>query len=156
MTPTTTAKTPGPSLVVRETARVLFPVMLMYSLYIIANGHLTPGGGFQGGAIAGSAFILVAVAMGYGNAGRLFKLLKLSLIESASSVGYLLITIAGLLVGASLLENVGSIFPHGTVGALFSAGFMLPLNFIVGFKVAAGFFVVGLMMLGLIWGDDDG
>ena len=146
----------APSLVVLHTSRLLFPILLTYSLYLIANGHLTPGGGFQGGAVAGSAFILVAIAMGYGKAGKLFKVLKLSVIESVGGSLYILIALAGLAVGGALLENSGVLFPHGTIGALFSAGFMLPLNFAIGFKVAAGFFVIALMMLGLMWGDDDG
>ena len=54
----------GLSPIVKIIAAMLFPFILIYSLYIIMHGHLTPGGGFQGGAIGASAVVLLVVAFG--------------------------------------------------------------------------------------------
>ncbi|WP_249265411.1 MnhB domain-containing protein [Pseudonocardia sp. Ae505_Ps2] len=45
-------------------ARMLFPVMLLYSIYLLVGGHYGPGGGFSGGLVAGLAFVLRHIASG--------------------------------------------------------------------------------------------
>lgn len=48
---------PTESLILQLAIGLLFPFMLLFGFYIIANGHYTPGGGFQGGGILASLFI---------------------------------------------------------------------------------------------------
>ena len=50
------------SKIVRSTANIIFPFILVFGFYIIIHGHLTPGGGFQGGAVAATGFVLMLVA----------------------------------------------------------------------------------------------
>lgn len=52
------------NIVVRTTARVLGPFMMVFGLYVIFHGEGGPGGGFQGGVILASAFILYAIVHG--------------------------------------------------------------------------------------------
>ena len=52
------------SVIVQTIAGMLFPMVLIFSFYVILHGHLTPGGGFQGGAIGASAVALLIVAYG--------------------------------------------------------------------------------------------
>lgn len=52
------------SRIVREVVRLLFPLALIFGFYIVLHGHLTPGGGFQGGAVMGSAMAMLMVAYG--------------------------------------------------------------------------------------------
>lgn len=139
------------SQVVRATARLLFPLLLVYGMYVILNGHLTPGGGFQGGVIAGSAFMLFAVASGHAKISSLYNEAKLSLGESMGSVAYVLIGASGIMLGGAFLFNW---MPKGSLGELLSAGFMMPLNIAIGIKVAAGVFTIALMMLALSWEED--
>ncbi|HKJ68235.1 MAG TPA: hydrogen gas-evolving membrane-bound hydrogenase subunit E, partial [bacterium] len=47
------------SLVLYTGCRFLFPLILLFGAYVFVHGHLTPGGGFQGGAIVASAYLLV-------------------------------------------------------------------------------------------------
>ena len=54
----------GMSRIVKTIASVTFPLTMIYGLYIIAHGHLTPGGGFQGGAVVASSCALILVAYG--------------------------------------------------------------------------------------------
>ena len=52
------------SLILREAARLLVAVMLMFSIFMLLRGHNEPGGGFIGGLIAAIAFSLYALASG--------------------------------------------------------------------------------------------
>jgi len=53
---------PHQSLVVQTVCRVIVPFMQLYALYVLAHGHHSPGGGFQGGVILGASFILMALS----------------------------------------------------------------------------------------------
>ena len=140
------------SIVVKTTVRLLFPLLLVYAAYIIANGHLGPGGGFQGGVIAASALFLLSIAFGYGKISYIYSELKLSVIENLAAVSYVLIGLVGVIAGGAFLGN--NWLPYGSVGELFSAGFMLPINIAIGAKVASGIFVIGLLILALGWEED--
>ena len=140
------------SVIVRTAARVLLLFILTYGAYIIANGHLTPGGGFQGGVVVATGFLLVF--LGYGKSTEeIFKEARLGLAENAGSIVYVSIGFIGLLLGGDFLQNRG-IFWLGNVGDLFSAGFMLPLNAAIGTKVAAGMGTIAILFLALIWKDE--
>ncbi len=49
-------------IIVKTTSRLIIPFIQLFALYVIAHGHHSPGGGFQGGVILGAAFILFAVS----------------------------------------------------------------------------------------------
>ena len=51
-----------PDLIVTNTVRLIVPVIQIFALYVLAHGHVSPGGGFQGGVAMGASFILVALA----------------------------------------------------------------------------------------------
>ncbi len=51
-----------PDMIITTTCRLLVPVIQLFALYVLAHGHSSPGGGFQGGVIMGASFILVALA----------------------------------------------------------------------------------------------
>lgn len=53
---------PGADMILQSAARLLVPVMQIFALYVVAHGHHSPGGGFQGGVILGASFILLAIA----------------------------------------------------------------------------------------------
>jgi multicomponent Na+:H+ antiporter subunit B len=60
-------------IIVRTGARILIPFMQIYSLYVYAHGHISPGGGFQGGCIMAASFILLAVAYNLHESKRRLK-----------------------------------------------------------------------------------
>ncbi len=112
-------------------AHVLFPLIILFGLYIIVHGHLSPGGGFQGGVIIASAFLLMFLS--YGDSYDLDHKV-LSLFEALSGAGFVLVGILAVPAGGLFLGNT---FPLGTMGKLFSGG-VLPLIYLfVGLKVAA-------------------
>jgi multicomponent Na+:H+ antiporter subunit B len=49
-------------IIIQTVCRILTPFIQLYGLYVIAHGHYSPGGGFQGGVILGSSFILLCLA----------------------------------------------------------------------------------------------
>lgn len=49
-------------LVVKTVARTFIPLIQLFGLYVLAHGHYSPGGGFQGGVIFAAAYILLAVS----------------------------------------------------------------------------------------------
>jgi multicomponent Na+:H+ antiporter subunit B len=127
---------PTPSAALRLLTVVLVPFTVLLSVYITAHGHLTPGGGFQGGVIAASALLLVYIGGEY-MAMRRVRPLSLVEISKASGAGaFVLIGIGGLIFAGAFLENF---LPLRQPGELVSAGTIPLLSFAVGFEVAAGF-----------------
>jgi len=109
----------------------LFPIIILFGIYVIIHGHLSPGGGFQGGVIIASGFLLMFLAKG-DDLNINHKILEL--VESLSGAGFILIALLGLLVTDRFL---GNFLPLGEVGKLFSGG-VIPLIYIfVGIKVSA-------------------
>jgi len=143
------------SKIVRTITAIAFPISMIYGLYIIAHGHLTPGGGFQGGAVVASACAMILVAFGSKWTLGKIKEKNLSLFESVGAVAFIGLAFLGLIFGAVFFNNflVGNDYLFGVVPAFGSTlanintGGVLPLmNFAVGLKVIAGLFAIVLVM----------
>ena len=143
------------SKIVRTITGITFPFAMIYGLYVIAHGHLTPGGGFQGGAIAASACAMVLVAFGSKWTLNKIKEKQLSVFESLGAIGFIALALLGLVFGFAFFNNFlkGSNFLFGIIPATGSGladintGGVLPLmNFAVGLKVIVGLFVIVLVM----------
>ena len=63
---------PKNDIIVQKVAFFLVPTIIIFGIYIILNGHLSPGGGFSGGAIIGSGLILYVNAFGFKKIERFF------------------------------------------------------------------------------------
>ncbi len=147
------------TVVVRTISRVLLPVGLAFGGYVIMHGHLTPGGGFQGGAVAASALAMVIVA--FGAASLKEKKGLLSALESLGGVAFAALGFLGLGVTffANVLAGAGGLFgrpvPYGpNPGDLNTAGTLPLMNWAVGFKVLAGLSAV-VLLFALFGGKDD-
>lgn len=57
-------------LIIRTTCSLVFPVIQLFALYVVAHGHHSPGGGFQGGVMLGASYILLALSCGLPAAKR--------------------------------------------------------------------------------------
>lgn len=113
--------------------RFLVPMILLLGVYVFVNGHLTPGGGFQGGAIIASASLLMLLA----DPLRHFSHRLISVIESLAGVLYVVIGLAGLFLAGGFLDN--RILPLGQLGDLLSAGAIPLIYALIGLKVGAEF-----------------
>jgi len=68
-----------PDIIVTNTVRLLVPVIQIFAFYVLAHGHVSPGGGFQGGVLMGASFILVALSWDLDTALARFPLDRLEL-----------------------------------------------------------------------------
>jgi len=114
---------------VRNGAAILFPLISIFAAYIIMNGHLSAGGGFQGGAIIASGVMLLLVA----NPEYLVDHDFLGVTESLAGVLYVLAGIAGLIFAGGFLDS--RMLPLGQFGAFFSAGAIPIISVLLGVKV---------------------
>lgn len=140
------------SIIVQTVAGMLFPVALIFSFYVILHGHLTPGGGFQGGAIGASAVALLIVAYGARTIEKKVAEEHLSLFESLGGIVFVVVAIAGFILASAFLSNFlvgeplfGQI-PGWGESPLNSGGFLPILNIAVGMKVIGGLSAIVLML----------
>lgn len=129
-------RVPPTSSAVRLATLLLAGPTVLLAVYITAHGHLTPGGGFQGGVIAATALFLVYLGAEYTTMRRVSPVRLVEVAKSGGAAGFVLIGIGGLIAGGAFLENV---LPLNEPGELVSAGTIPPLSFAVGFEVAGGF-----------------
>lgn len=119
------------SLVLYTGCRFLFPLILLFGAYIFIHGHLTPGGGFQGGAIIASAFLLIYL----GCRGKRVSEKGTKTIESLGGLVFIVVGLIGLAAGRHCF--LSNFLPKGSLGSLFSAG-VIPIIYIaIGFKVGS-------------------
>jgi multicomponent Na+:H+ antiporter subunit B len=93
-----------PDLIVRMVCRGLAPFIQLFGLYVIMHGHSSPGGGFQGGVILASSFILLAMAEGSEMLRRRLSLTALTGFMSAGVLLYAGIGVVCLVLGANYLD----------------------------------------------------
>jgi len=135
----------GMSVIVKKTTQLVAGLVFLYGVYIIAHGHLTPGGGFAGGVVVAGAFILQILAFGSDFLNLVKEETGSTLFENLAVLIVLLLAVSGLLAGASIFLH--NWMPKGTVGELLSAG-MLPLyNIFVGIEVAASILTIFLALV---------
>ncbi|MCK4510514.1 cation:proton antiporter [bacterium] len=119
------------SLILRTGCRFLFPLLLLFGAYIFIHGHLTPGGGFQGGAVIASAFLLVYL----GCPGRRVSKVWSQTTESLGALTFVVLGLVGLTVGGHYY--LSNFMPHGVVNELFSAGIIPVIYVAIGLKVGS-------------------
>lgn len=119
-------------------AKLLVPVVMLFGVYVILNGHITPGGGFSGGAIMGAGLILYLNAFGFKKTERFFTYRTFQWITFAALLTYAGLKSYSFYTGANHLESVVS---PGVPGAILSAGLILPLNLCVGLVVMCTMYV---------------
>jgi multicomponent Na+:H+ antiporter subunit B len=127
---------PGTSNAVRVAGLTILGPIVLFGIYVVAHGHLTPGGGFQGGVVLATGALLVYLSGEYVTLRRVRPVNAVDRAEATGAGGYVVIGLFGLVAGGSFLYNA---LPLGTPGELASAGTILPINVAVGLEVAAGF-----------------
>lgn len=124
------------NLVLKQVTKYIIPCIQLFGIYVILNGHISPGGGFSGGTILASSLILKDIAFGKEsmkfNQDFALKLIGISLM------------VYGILKGYSFLSYTFHM-PHppiGIPGHIFSGGFLLPLNILIGITVTSTIFIL--------------
>jgi multisubunit Na+/H+ antiporter MnhB subunit len=134
---------PGMTIVIKTIVRIIVGPILLYGIYIILHGHLSPGGGFGGGVVLALGLLSVLLAYGRDEALKWLRLGLLRKLEYASPLLFLGIGLLGTIWGGAFLANVLS---KGRLFALLSSGTILPLNIVIGAKVGLSLFLVVLAL----------
>lgn len=122
----------GDSQLLNCISRILFPFILLFGFYVIFNGHISPGGGFQGGAILATGILIT----NFFEPGKIENLNALILIEKY--------TFVALIVAATLsVFTKGIPFTNFVVDNLeIKQAFLVLLNFFIGLKVSSGLIAI--------------
>ncbi len=141
------------SVIVRTVCNVFAWFMVVYGTYVIVHGHLSPGGGFQGGAVVATFIAFLLVAHG---GDKVFGWVRKGLFTTLEQIGLLLFIGAGFLgIGTTFFYNVlakrgglfGETVPLGpNAGVLNSSGTIALANLAVGLEVVGGLSLILLYM----------
>lgn len=131
-----------PDLIVTNTVRLIVPVIQIFAFYVLAHGHVSPGGGFQGGVVMGASFILVALAWDLEVALARFSAEKCILVAALGIVLYGGIGFLSMLLGGEFLDyaELEKVLPVSREMARYHA--MLGVEIGVGFTVTAIMFAL--------------
>lgn len=144
------------SSIVKTTADVLFPFILIYGFYIIIHGHLTPGGGFQGGAILASGVLLLLLAYKYAESTSVVRQVVMKSLESTGLLLFIIAALSAMMLGAGFFFNwlspggviFGDIVAYGSGAANLNTGGLIPImNIAVGIEVVGAISVILLALL---------
>lgn len=135
----------GMTLIVKKVTQLLCGLIFIYGIYIITHGHLTPGGGFAGGALIAGSFILLILAYG----SQVIKLQKeenlSSLTESMALFIVVILAVGGIIMGSFVFFQ--NYLPAGEPGELISAGLIPLYNIFIGIEVAAALLTIFLALV---------
>ncbi|MFH1398385.1 MAG: MnhB domain-containing protein [Candidatus Omnitrophota bacterium] len=132
-------KETGMTVIVKTVTRLTVGLILLYGIYIVLHGHLSPGGGFAGGVIIALSFIHLMLAFGREAVLKKLSQGRASVLENIGALMFLAIALIGF-SGGYLFFNF---FLHkGSPFALFSAGIIPLCNIAISLKVGAGLFAI--------------
>jgi multicomponent Na+:H+ antiporter subunit B len=119
--------------------RLMATTLFLYGVYVILHGTVTPGGGFQGGAIAASSFVLIYLGEGYSVSRDVLHSEVLAAVEGLGGLVFAMAAMVPLAFGYAAVQNV---LPLGSWKDLYSGGLMVIMNAAVGVAVIGSFGVL--------------
>ena len=128
----------GMSLIVKTITRLTVGLILLYGIYIVFHGHVSPGGGFAGGVIIALSFIHLMLAYGKEEAFKRLSKQAASVFENLGAILFLGIALLGFTAGYFFLNFLSK----GEPFRLFSAGIIPLCNIAISLKVGAGLFAI--------------
>jgi len=136
------------NLIIRHVSRMIIPFIQLYGIFIILHGHISPGGGFPGGAILGASLILYTLSFGVRKGHEKVPHSVSKKVESGAILAYLLIGMVGIWTGHAFLTNQASGFFMGDVGQIISGGFIPLITIALGLKVGSTMITLFHAMIG--------
>ena len=119
-----------PNFMLKTGSYILASLILVVSFYMILHGHLSPGGGFPGGAMIASSVLLLYLADDEFRS----KVQGFKILESIAGSFIVIIGLIGLVIGTAYFENF---LDAGVIGNLLSAGIIPILYVLIGLKVGS-------------------
>jgi multicomponent Na+:H+ antiporter subunit B len=129
----------GPSDATRLWILIMIAPKVVFGVYIVTHGQLTPGGGFQGGVVLASSALILYVAEGFAVFRAVISHTAIEIAEAVGAGAFVLVGILALLWGRPFLTNI---LPLGKAHELTSGGTMALISIATGLEVAAGFILL--------------
>jgi len=126
---------PPTSDAVRVAGLALLLPIVVFGIYTVTHGQLTPGGGFQGGVILASAPLIIYLCGDYENFKRITSHVVAEVAEAVGAGGYAVTGLISFIFGYKYLQNF---IPLGQTGDVFSGGTIALISALTGLEVAAG------------------
>jgi len=121
--------------IVKTAARVMFPLIILFGIYVVVHGHTTPGGTFSGGSIMAGAFVIYTLAYGLGDTRKQFSETPINVLKSVG--GFVLIL---LIIFEFFLRE--AFVPTETLFALWSGSSLMIFNIVGGVMVFTGLLLI--------------
>ncbi|MHC4159260.1 MAG: MnhB domain-containing protein [Planctomycetota bacterium] len=135
----------GMTIIVKTISSWVKVLIFLFGIYIILFGHLTPGGGFAGGVILASSYILLMLAFGREYVEENLPLPVASKLDCLGALLFAVIAILGFVFGGVFFTNF-LVEKYGEPLKLVSAGTIPLSNIAIGLKVGASLFLVILVL----------
>ena len=137
----------GMTIIVKTISSWVKVLIFLFGIYIIIFGHLTPGGGFAGGVILASSYVLLMLAFGREFVEKNLSLPVASKLDCVGAFMFALIAILGFVFGGIFFLNfLYQKYLPGEPLKLISAGTIPLSNIAIGLKVGASLFLVILVL----------
>jgi len=133
----------GMTLIVKTITRLTVGLILLFGIYIVSHGHISPGGGFAGGVIVVLSFIHIVLAFGKEAAFKRINQKVASFFESIGAIIFITLAILGIGGGYFFLNFLSK----GEPFRLFSSGLIPLFNIAISFKVGAGLFIIFIVLV---------
>ena len=137
----------GMSVIVKTISSWVKMLIFLFGIYIIIFGHLTPGGGFAGGVILASSYVLLMLAFGREFVEKDLPLALDSKLDCLGAFAFAMIAVLGFVFGGAFFVNfLYQKYLPGEPLRLISAGTIPLSNIAIGLKVGASLFLIIFMM----------
>ena len=133
----------GMTLIVKTITRLTVGLILLFGIYIVTHGHISPGGGFAGGVIVALSFIHIMLAFGKDVALKKLSQNVASFFESLGAIIFITLAVIGIGSGYFFLNFL----LKGEPFKLFSSGIIPLCNVAISFKVGAGLFLIFIVLV---------
>ena len=133
----------GMTLIVKTITRLTVGLILLFGIYIVLHGHISPGGGFAGGLIIALSFIHLMLAFGREATLKRLSEAKAAMLESIGALLFLIIAVLGITGGYFFLNFLNK----GEPFSLFSAGIIPLCNIAIAIKVGVGLFSIFIVLV---------
>ena len=131
----------GMSLIVKTVARWLVPCIIVFGIYVIITGHISPGGGFAGGVVIACALMLLALAEGKQHVDRILRPQAGMRLAGIGALLFLGLGVVGMIRGGAFLENF-LMDSQGTASFPAGGGIIVFCEFAIAIVVSMALYLV--------------
>jgi len=123
------------NVIVRTGSKVMFPLILLFGIYVVVHGHTTPGGTFSGGSVMAGGFVIYTLAHGVRKTEIDMKEIAINVLKSVSGFILIMLILFELFLRAALV-------PTETLFTLWSGSSLMFFNIVGGVMVFTGLLMI--------------